>query len=227
MSLTKDENNESSGLADSPGSMVGTEMCRVDEIEIAEPVTFRGILPDLLIHSPPRHGRSWPYYVLRLFTTALISSGFHMMLVYRIGAYLHRLRLLPLSLLAEKIIYHWYHCVIPCSVRMGPGVWVPHPLGIVLNSRARLGAGVWLRQFTEIVHVWEEDKDRSGIVGDRAQLNSGAIILRGGLVGHDSIVAARAVVTKPVPPKNLAKGIPASSSPLRIEQLPEKTPRWI
>lgn len=195
-------------------------------IEIAEPVTLSGIPADLLIHAAPREGRSWAFYVLRVFLTALFSSGFHMVLVYRVGSFMHRLRLHPLCFLVEKFIYHWYHCVFPCSARIGPGVWIPHPLGIVLNSRARLGADVWLRQFSEIVHLWSEDEDKSGIVGDRAQLSSGAILLRGGVVGHDSIVAARAVVTKFIPPGHIAKGIPAEAKPMKPEQFRPKGPRW-
>ncbi len=195
-------------------------------VEIADPVTLSGILADLLIHAPKRDGRSWMYYVLQVILTAMLSSGFHMTLVYRVGAFLHRLGLRPLSILAEKFIYHWYHCVIPCSARIGPGLWIPHPLGIVLNSRTRLGAGVWLRQFTEIVHVWSENKDRSGVVGDRVELNSGAILLRGAVVGHDSIVAARAVVTKFIPPRHIAKGIPAIAIPMKPEHFLDKGPRW-
>jgi serine O-acetyltransferase len=198
----------------------------VDSIEIAPPATLSGIWPDLLAHAPPRCGGSWLVYVVQVFLTALLSSGFHMAVCYRIGALLHRFRLRPLCIIIEKFIYHWYHCIIPCSARIGPGVWIPHPLGIVLNGRARLGADVYLRQFTEIVHIWQDDVDVSGIVGDRVQLNSGAILLRGAVVGQDSIVAARAVVTKFVQPGHIAKGAPATASPMKPEQFRDRTPRW-
>ena len=227
MSTISTQTEESSHAEQPMETAAAVEGIALGTIEIAEPVTLCGVWGDLLVHAPPRNGRSWAYYIFRLVVTAILSSGFHMMVVFRLGAFFHKLYLLPLSILAEKFIYHWYHCVMPCSARLGPGIWVPHPLGIVLNSRARLGAGVWLRQGAEIVHVWEEDKDKSGIVGDRAQLNSGCILLRGGVVGNDSIVAARAVVTKTVPPGHLAMGIPAKFTPLKPEQMPEKGPRWV
>lgn len=198
----------------------------LDAIEISPPVTISGIFADLLIHAPLREGQSWAVYLLRVVLTFLFSSGFHLVFAYRVGAFFHRLHLRPISLLVEKFIYHWYHCVFPCSARIGPGLWVPHPLGIVLNSRARLGADVWLRQGFEIVHIFPEDKDKTGIVGDRAQLNSGAILLRGAVVGHDSIVAARAVVTSYIPPGHVAKGIPAKVSPMSPEQFLDRRPRW-
>lgn len=196
------------------------------KIEVAPPVTFKGILPDLLIHAPLRGNQAWFVYGVQVFLTALLSSGFHMMVAYRIGAFFHRLHLRPLCILIEKFIYHWYNCVFPCSTHIGPGIWVPHPMGIILNSRSRLGANIWLRQFVEIVHVWPQDEGLSGVVGDRAQLNSGAILLRGAVIGHDAIVAARTVVTKFVPPGHLAKGIPARSTPLKPEQLPDRRCRW-
>ncbi|TWT88684.1 Serine acetyltransferase [Pseudobythopirellula maris] len=197
------------------------------EFEIAEPVTLSGLAADLMRHAPPRLGRGWCRYGLGLAAAALLSSGFHMVAAYRFGAFFHRCKLYPLSFLVEKFIFHWYYCVIPSSVKIGPGLWAPHPLGIVLNSRARLGAGVYLRQHAEIVHVWESDDVCSGVVGDRAQLNSGCILVKGGVVGHDSIVGARAVVNKPVPPGHVAVGAPAKSKPMRPEQFLDRTPRWV
>jgi len=198
-------------------------------VQIAEPATLSAVWQDLCVHTPERKGAPLWKHVIRLCITALISSGFHMVLLYRVGAFFHKLHLYPLSLIVEKIIYHWYHCVIPCSARIGPGLWVPHPLGIVLNSRARLGKYVWLRQYAEIVHIWEQDEGRSGIVGDRAHLNSGAILLKGGVVAEDTIIAARAVVTGYIPPRHVAMGIPAKARPMRPEELHEvrtRDPEW-
>lgn len=50
---------------------------------------------------------------------------------------------------------------------------------------------------------------KSIIVEDRVWIGSGAIILPGVIVGHDSVVAAGAVVTKNVPPNSLVGGVPA------------------
>jgi serine O-acetyltransferase len=224
-SVQKDVNEESDAPLAERSVQTSAE-CDLDAIEISPSVTLSGIFADLLMHAPLRENRSWTVYVLRVVLTALTSSGFHMAFAYRWGAFFHRLRLRPLCFLIEKFIYHWYHCVFPCSARIGPGIWIPHPLGIVLNSRSRLGADVWLRQFAEIVHVWAEDEGKSGIVGDRVQLNSGSILLRGAVIGHDSIVAARAVVTRFIPPGHIARGIPARATPMSPEQFLDRSPRW-
>lgn len=188
-------------------------------IAIASPVTLSGIWQDLEVHTPVRGGTALWMHLLRMVMVAAVSSGFHMVLLYRFGAFFHKLRLVPLSILIEKVIFHWYHCIIPGSAQIGPGLWVPHPLGIVLNRRARLGKLVRLRQHVEVVHIKREDEGKSGLVGDRVQLNSGAILIRGAVVCEDSIVAARSIVTQYVPPGHVAIGTPAKLKPMRPEQL--------
>lgn len=220
------EENDSSEVRRGQTSLAAGERSDVSSIEISAPATLSGIIPDLLMAAPRRGNRSWPAYACRIALAALVSSGFHMMFCHRVGAFCHRCRLKPICLLIEKFIFHWYYCVIPCSARIGPGILVPHPLGIVLNSRSRIGANCWLRQFVEIVDIPPSEIDKSGVVGDRVQLNSGAILLRGAVVAHDTILAARTLVSKFVPSGHVAKGIPAQLSPMRQEQYLDRTPKW-
>lgn len=194
------------------------------EPELSPCATFSGIIPDLLVHARERKGRAAWRYSIDLALTVLLSSGFHMMLLWRVGAWFHRLRLVPVSIVIEKVIYHWYHCSIPCAASIGPGLWVPHPLGIVFSSRTRIGRNVWVRQHVQVVHVWEGDE--SGVVGDYAQLNTACILIRGAVIGHGSIVGAAALVNKAVPPEHLAVGQPATFKPLRPEQVPSREPRY-
>ena len=187
-------------------------------IEVAPPEALTTLWADLLAHASPRDRRSAGRHLLSLVATILLSSGFHMVLLYLLEAQTHRWRLRPICMLIEKVLFHWYGCYVPCSVLIGRGLWVPHPMGIDLNRRARLGRGVWLRQKVEVVHVWDEHANASGIIGDRCELGSGAILIRGGNVGQECLVGARAVVTKTVPPGNLALGIPATWRPLDKER---------
>jgi serine O-acetyltransferase len=191
--------------------------------EVAAPATVSAIWDDLVAHTQPRRGRARWKYTLMLIATALLSSGFHMVALWRFGALFHRWGLLPLSFIIEKIIYHWYHCLIPCSVRIGPGLWVPHPLGIVFSSKATLGRDVWVRQHVQILHVWAYGE--GGVVGDRASLNTSAMLLKGARVGHDAIIAAGAIVTCEVPPAHLAIEAPAAARPLRPDQRRESIDR--
>lgn len=194
------------------------------ELELHPGVTISGLREDLLVHTRERNGRPAWRYTIDLLLTTLLSSGFHMMLIWRLGAWCHKCKLLPLSILAEKLVYHLYHCCIPCSVQIGPGMWVPHPLGIVFSSRARIGRNVWVRQHVQIVHVWEGDE--SGRVGDYAQLNTAAILIRGAVVSHSAVVGAAALVNSTIPPEHVAFGQPAKARPMRPEQIPSRQPRY-
>ncbi|MFG0275912.1 MAG: hypothetical protein ACF8QF_12740 [Phycisphaerales bacterium] len=199
------------------------EAARAEPLQVAPPATVSALWADLVAHAQPRRGRPMWKYALFLTAAALLNSGFHMVALWRFGAWFHRVRLLPLSFIVEKIIYHWYHCLVPCSVRIGPGLWVPHPLGIVISSKATLGRDVWLRQHVQILHVWRYGE--GGMVGDRVALNTGAMLLKGAVVGHDSVVAAGAIVTGEVPARHLAVGAPAASRPLRKDQFREDIDR--
>jgi len=52
-------------------------------------------------------------------------------------------------------------------------------------------------------------KSASVVIEDRVWIGVGAKVLKGVTIGHDSVVAAGAVVTKSVPPKSLVAGVPA------------------
>lgn len=52
------------------------------------------------------------------------------------------------------------------------------------------------------------------VIKDNVWIASGAKILAGVTIGENSIIAASAVVTRDVPPNSLARGIPATLTPL-------------
>jgi acetyltransferase-like isoleucine patch superfamily enzyme len=54
-----------------------------------------------------------------------------------------------------------------------------------------------------------DNKANQVILEDHVWLGAGATILKGVTIGHDSVVAAGAVVTKDVPPNTLVAGVPA------------------
>ncbi len=54
-----------------------------------------------------------------------------------------------------------------------------------------------------------ESKPNYVILEDHVWLGAGATVLKGVTVGHDSVVAAGAIVTNDVPPFTLVAGVPA------------------
>lgn len=175
---------------------------------------------DLLSHSPfSRTQPAWRRF-LGIAYGIFISSSFHMMALHRIGHVFHRIGFVPVCLLIEKAIYHLYHCDIPCSAKIGPGVWFAHPLGIVIAQRTQIGSRVYIFQQVQLISSPSSSKayNKTIKIGDRCYLMAGATII-GSCVGEESMVAAQSVVTKTVPPRHMAMGIPATVKPLRQEQL--------
>src|SRR5579872_3355112 len=87
-------------------------------------------------------------------------------------------------------------CDIAC--KPPPDLILPHPYGIVIHSRAVLGAGVViLHQVT----VGARNIDDNVFIG------AGAKVLGGIRVGRHAIIGANAVVTQDVPPGSTVIGI--------------------
>lgn len=163
---------------------------------------------DLITHSPDRAQRSLPNYLARLTITFLLSSGFHMALLHRLAHWCHRHYLLPISLVLEKVIYHWYHCLVPSSVEMGPAVWFPHPLGIVIAKGTKIGRSARIFQHAQVLGY-----KRSMVIGDCVRMSAGSMVV-GADIQSNVILAPGAVVTKDVPADSVAKGVPAVAAPM-------------
>ena len=52
------------------------------------------------------------------------------------------------------------------------------------------------------------------VIGDNVYIGAGAKVIPGVRIGNDVVVAAGAIVTRDIPPGMLAKGVPATHSPL-------------
>ncbi len=100
------------------------------------------------------------------------------------------------------------------GVTVGPGVsWgleatpdVFWPDLITLEAGAIVGYDATL-----LCHEFLQDEYRTGevVVGERAMIGAGAIVLPGVTIGADASVAANSLVTRDVPPGETVAGVPA------------------
>ena len=92
--------------------------------------------------------------------------------------------------------------------------------GVILSARGKIiigdnvhisygsiltGGGLDVQKFGEERKHFSEEI----VIEDGAWIGSGAMIMPGATIGHDSVVAAGAVVIEDVPPKSVVGGIPA------------------
>ena len=86
---------------------------------------------------------------------------------------------------------------------------------VIIGSHVNLAQGITV---TALNHIFEDSKKRideqgvstnAVIIEDDIWIGANAVVLPGVTIGHHSVVAAGAVVTKDVPPHSLVAGVPA------------------
>ncbi|WP_187774320.1 serine O-acetyltransferase [Lolliginicoccus suaedae] len=101
--------------------------------------------------------------------------------------------------------------------RIGPGLMMQHPNGIVISGRAIIGAGATILQQVTVGEAIGSDgaAPRAPRIGDGVLLGAGCKVLGGVEVGDGAAVGANAVVLQAVPAGAVAVGVPARIIPAR------------
>ena len=102
---------------------------------------------------------------------------------------------------------------IPLNSRIGGGLLLPHPNGIVIHPDAEIGPNCLIFQQVTI----GAGGPRPGVprIGGHVDIGAGAKVLGGVVVGDHARIGANAVVLDDVPPGATAVGVPARVLPPR------------
>ena len=90
------------------------------------------------------------------------------------------------------------HCVVDARG------WITIGRDVNISSHSQLQTGKHLIDDPDFMHT-----SSPIVIGDRAWIAEGAVVLSGVTIGEGAVVAARAVVTKDVAPFSVVGGIPA------------------
>jgi serine O-acetyltransferase len=103
---------------------------------------------------------------------------------------------------------------IPIQCKIGGGLLMPHPNGIVIHPDAVIGPNCLLFQQVTI------GQSNSGVpvIGGHVDVGAGAKILGAVSIGDHAVVGANAVVLRDVPMGATAVGVPATIVTQRKEQ---------
>lgn len=142
---------------------------------------------------------------LRLFWN---YAGVRATLLYRLSNWCHRhhIRIVP-GILWRMNIRRFGLDIVP-SVSIGPGLFIPHPVGTVIMARG-LGRNVSL--ITNVT-IGMRNTHEFPLIGNNVTIGAGARVLGGIVVGDGATIGANAVVIDNVPPGVTMVGIPAKPS---------------
>lgn len=113
-----------------------------------------------------------------------------------------------MSLVFSKWYVMWHRfwsaicsCDIPINAQIQGGLVIPHPVGIVIHHRAKIGPNCLILQQVTLV----ADVELEGNV----DIGAGAKIIEPVSIGAHAKIGANAVLLQSVPPNATAVGIPA------------------
>jgi serine O-acetyltransferase len=94
---------------------------------------------------------------------------------------------------------------IPLNADIAGGLVMPHPNGVVIHSKARIGPNCLIMQQVTI----GQNKRERPVIGGHVDIGPGAKVLGGITIGEHARIGANAVVLHDVPPWAVAAGVPA------------------
>ena len=149
------------------------------------------------------------------FESFVFKAGFQAVFLYRLSHWFHQRRWTYVAWAFTRMSIALTGAEIEFNAVIGPGLFISHPVGIVIGRGTRIGRGATLFQgVTCGARSWHPDAiTKFPVIGDNCCLFAHASVLGGVRVGDDSVVAAHAVLTRDLPDGALARGIPAKVVP--------------
>lgn len=96
---------------------------------------------------------------------------------------------------------------IPLNSKIGGGLLIPHPNGIVIHPDAEIGVNCLIHQ--QVTIGVKRGSSKAPQIGGHVDIGAGAKIIGNIKIGNHALIGANAVVTKDVPDYAIVAGIPA------------------
>ena len=140
---------------------------------------------------------------------ALLYSGFHAVLAYRVAHILHTHG----HVLGARVISQGAKFLTGIEIhpgaKIGRGLFIDHGSGVVIGETAEIGDNCTLYQGVTLGGTGKDVGKRHPTLGNNVMIGAGAKVLGPFKIGDNSKIAANAVVLSEVPPDSTAVGIPA------------------
>lgn len=140
---------------------------------------------------------------------ALLYSGFHAVLAYRVAHILHTHGHIFGARLISQSAKLLTGIEIHPGAKIGKGLFIDHGSGVVIGETAEIGDNCTLYQGVTLGGTGKDVGKRHPTLGNNVMIGAGAKVLGPFKIGDNSKIAANAVVLSEVPPDSTAVGIPA------------------
>jgi len=146
-----------------------------------------------------------PGGALRRLALCLTLNSIHAVTLIRFQQWCAKLGL-P-TLFAAKPLFWFFGIEVSKEAKIGPGLRLPHPMGIIIAPGVTIGANCDLYAGTRLVLA--HGSRQGPVLGDHVFMGDGAKVVGAVTVGDHAIIGISSVVTKDVPARATAVGIPA------------------
>lgn len=157
-------------------------------------------------------GRRAPAFWLRLVALVLFGRGQRgCIALLRLAQAFDRHRLRFFAQWCAAQIERRYGCYIHLHAKLGPGLKLPHPTGIVVGEGVALGARCTIYQHVTIGgrRVGDWATGNYPRIGDDVVMFCGAVVIGAIDIGDHVTIGANSVVLHSVPPSCSVAGAPA------------------
>ncbi len=146
-----------------------------------------------------------PGSALRAAALCATLNSIHAVILIRFQIWCARHRL-P-TLFAAKLLFWGFGIEISKQARIGPGLRLPHPMGLIIAPGTVVGDNCDL--YADVRLVLAHGSRQGPILGDHVFLGDGAKVVGAVRVGDHAIIGVSSVVTRDIPAHATAVGIPA------------------
>ena len=160
--------------------------------------------------------RGEPYSKIRVVIESfLFKAGFQAVFLYRISHWLHCVGWNYTAWFLTRVSVTLTGAEIEYNAQIGPGMFIAHPVGIMIGRGTVIGSGSTIFQgVTFGAKDWSQDSIRQfPQVGDNCYFFANSVIIGDITIGDNCIVGAQTVVNCNMPEGCMAVGVPAKLYP--------------
>jgi serine O-acetyltransferase len=111
------------------------------------------------------------------------------------------------TIFVSKILFWFFKIEISSQAHIGPGLRLPHPMGIIIAPHSYVGGNCDL--YADVRLVLSHGRKEGPHLEDGVFMGDGAKAVGAVRIGAHAVIGVSAVVTQNIPPNAVAAGVPA------------------